>query len=102
MRKLWCSSILLAVVIFTIGCKQHTASETEQTADTSTLRVDSTAAQPDRTDVNPDTVSVNDSIKGNEAANPATNGDSKVPGPKPKPGKLSHVDSIKASYPPKK
>lgn len=101
MRKLWCNSILIAVVLFSIGCKQHTASETE-TGDTSALSVDTTIATPDNTAVNADTVSINDTIKGNSAANPAINGDSKVPGSKPKPGKMSQVDSIKASYPPKK
>ena len=102
MRKLWCSSFMIAALL--IGCKQNTATEGENAnVDTTGMTADSLAVQPDRTNVEPDSVPIiADTIKGNPDANPSNNGDSKAPGAKPKPGTMSQVDSIKASYPPKK
>ena len=102
MRKLLCSSFFIAALL--IGCKQNTATESENTnVDSSAVRVDSPVVQSDKTYVSSDSVPpVTDTIKGNPAANPANNADSKIPGPKPKPGTFGKVDSIKASYPKKK
>jgi len=105
MRKLWFSSPIAAALflslLLAVACKRHTAAETEQTADTSTMRVDTTLTQPDRTNVEPDSVPSAGSNQPQNVPN-TTGGDVKTPGSKPKPGSMSKVDSIKASYPPKK
>jgi hypothetical protein len=100
MRKWLFSSLVIAALA---GCQQKSAEETaDSSIDSGALRVDSLATQPDRTNVEPDSLPMpQDSV----ATNRSTGGAKKPgqSGPMPKPGTTTNkVDSIKASYPPKK
>ena len=106
MKKLWFSSVL-ALIFLSVACKQRTAAEMDQgTGDTTAMRVDTSFTQPDRTNVEPDSIPSAGEVDVRHEVGTAGDGDaggeSKAPGAKPKPGKMSRTDSIKASYPPKK
>ena len=115
MKKLWFNSVVTTAIFCLLmsACKQRTATEMESAVDTTALRHDTSATQPDRTNVEPDSIPSSGGIEpgGGKNATPASpinggldenDGDSKRPGEQPKPGKLSQIDSVKASYPPKK